>query len=64
MGTEGCTDIAEWSSPEARWAHNPKVVGSNPASATIKPSDSFELDGFLYIKIGISFPFISFSNIF
>ena len=26
--------IAEWSSPVARWAHNPKVVGSNPASAT------------------------------
>ena len=27
--------IAEWSSPVARRAHNPKVVGSNPASATI-----------------------------
>ena len=27
--------IAEWSSLVARWAHNPKVVGSNPASATI-----------------------------
>ncbi len=26
--------IAEWSSSVARWAHNPKVVGSNPASAT------------------------------
>ena len=26
--------IAEWSSPVARRAHNPKVVGSNPASAT------------------------------
>ena len=26
--------IAEWSSLVARWAHNPKVVGSNPASAT------------------------------
>ena len=25
---------AEWSSLVARWAHNPKVVGSNPASAT------------------------------
>ena len=25
---------AEWSSQEARWAHNPKVAGSNPASAT------------------------------
>ena len=28
------THIAEWSSPVARRAHNPKVVGSNPASAT------------------------------
>ena len=27
--------IAEWSSLVARWAHNPKAVGSNPASATI-----------------------------
>ena len=27
--------IAGWSSPVARWAHNPKVVGSNPAPATI-----------------------------
>ena len=27
-------NIAEWSSSVARWAHNPKVVGSNPASAT------------------------------
>ena len=26
--------IAEWSSPEARQAHNLKVAGSNPASAT------------------------------
>ena len=28
--------IAEWSNPVARRAHNPKVVGSNPASATKK----------------------------
>ena len=27
--------IAEWSSLVARRAHNPKVVGSNPSSATI-----------------------------
>src|SRR5882762_4230117 len=27
---------AGWSSPVARWAHNPKVAGSNPAPATIK----------------------------
>jgi hypothetical protein len=25
---------AGWSSPVARWAHNPKVAGSNPAPAT------------------------------
>jgi hypothetical protein len=28
--------IAGWSSPVARWAHNPKVAGSNPAPATPK----------------------------
>ncbi len=27
--------VAGWSSPVARRAHNPKVVGSNPAPATI-----------------------------
>ena len=27
--------IAEWSNLVARWAHNPEVVGSNPASATM-----------------------------
>ena len=29
--------IAGWSSPVARRAHNPKVVGSNPAPATMVP---------------------------
>ena len=28
------TSDAGWSSPVARWAHNPKVVGSNPTPAT------------------------------
>ena len=28
------TIIAGWSNPEARRAHNPKVVGSNPTPAT------------------------------
>jgi len=28
------TDSAGWSSPVARWAHNPKAAGSNPAPAT------------------------------
>ena len=35
---QGSTPIyignAGWSSPVARWAHNPKVAGSNPAPAT------------------------------
>src|SRR5687767_15113181 len=30
-----CFPDAGWSSPVARWAHNPKVAGSNPAPATI-----------------------------
>ena len=29
--------IAGWSSLVARWAHNPKVVGSNPSPATMVP---------------------------
>ena len=29
------SNIAGWSSPVARWAHNPKVRGSNPLPATI-----------------------------
>src|SRR5438477_11868644 len=28
------TNVAGWSSLVARWAHNPKVAGSNPAPAT------------------------------
>jgi hypothetical protein len=30
------SNIAGWSSLVARWAHNPKVVGSNPTPATIE----------------------------
>ena len=30
----GYTANAGWSSLVARWAHNPKVAGSNPAPAT------------------------------
>ena len=35
-----CKKIARSGAVVARWAHNPKVVGSNPASATkmISPS--------------------------
>lgn len=35
--------IAGWSRWKARWAHNPKVVGSNPIPATIVPEMRFEL---------------------
>ena len=31
---QGSFSDAGWSSPVARWAHNPKVAGSNPAPAT------------------------------
>ena len=39
MGVFGIADNldAGWSSPVARWAHNPKVAGSNPAPATNLP---------------------------
>ena len=30
--------VAGWSSSVARWAHNPEVVGSNPAPATNEKS--------------------------
>ena len=33
---------AGWSSPVARWAHNPKVAGSNPAPATKLTISEFE----------------------
>ena len=33
--------IAGWSSQVARRAHNPKVVGSNPAPATIMKSRGY-----------------------
>ena len=43
--------IAGWSSPVARWAHNPKVSGSNPDPATnkspLKMQNSAFLGGFL-----------------
>ena len=34
---------AGWSSPVARWAHNPKVAGSNPAPATKKFEAALQL---------------------
>ena len=41
-----CAFIAGWSSLVARRAHNPKVVGSNPAPATIRISNPLSA-GFL-----------------
>ena len=35
----------------ARWAHNPKVVGSSPAPATIKPFKYKNLEGFFYYPL-------------
>jgi hypothetical protein len=46
---------AGWSSLVARWAHNPKVAGSNPAPATnlLKPSFS-SLTSFLDLVYTLS----------
>ena len=38
----GSSGDAGWSSPVARWAHNPKVAGSNPAPATKFPFSIFD----------------------
>ncbi len=46
----GISYIAEWSSLVARWAHNPKVVGSNPSSA-IKNTEVFNFGIFLCFRI-------------
>ena len=37
---------AEWRSLVARWAHNPEVAGSNPASASRQ--NPFSIQGTLY----------------
>src|SRR2546428_10792694 len=42
-GSHGSVFGAGWSSPVARWAHNPKVAGSNPAPATNLTISKFEL---------------------
>ena len=42
-------NIAEWSSPVARRAHNPKVVGSNPASATTQSLNVLRSDFFFFL---------------
>src|ERR1700730_17938324 len=44
---------AGWSSLVARWAHNPKVGGSNPSPATNPPSFQFNLlEAFLTSRSG------------
>ena len=47
-------NIAGWSSLVARRAHNPKVVGSNPAPATTKQVEFFEFNLLfcVHIKVG------------
>ena len=43
--------IAGWSSPVARQAHNLKVAGSNPAPATnLNPCKSMDCWGFLLVR--------------
>ena len=43
--------VAEWSSSVARRAHNPKVDGSNPSSATSEALDLIRAIGFSAIFI-------------
>jgi hypothetical protein len=42
-------NIAGWSSLVARRAHNPKVVGSNPAPATTKQVEFFKFNLFFFV---------------
>jgi hypothetical protein len=44
--------VAGWSSLVARWAHNPKVVGSNPAPATkFMMNEPVDNDGLFYSPV-------------
>ena len=43
--------IAGWSSPVARQAHNLKVVGSNPAPATIIHLNPLIFLGFIFLFV-------------
>ena len=56
--------IAGWSSPVARWAHNPKVAGSNPVPATNFLGDVAQLGEHLICIQGVagSTPVISTSS--
>ena len=46
--------IAGWSSPVARWAHNPKVAGSNPVPATNLLGDVAQLGEHLICIQGVA----------
>jgi hypothetical protein len=46
---------AEWSSPVARRAHNPKVGGSNPPSATINMYANVDCE--TSVRIGVYFTY-------
>ena len=48
-------NIAGWSSSVARRAHNPKVVGSNPAPATKQLYDKFYFGAYHSIKQSVQF---------
>ena len=50
-----CYRVAGWSSSVARRAHNPKVVGSNPAPATRKIK-GFRFSSEAFFRCGIFFP--------
>ena len=43
--------IAGWSSLVARWAHNPKVGGSNPSPATKKTVTQIVITVFLFLLL-------------
>ena len=60
---EGKQNSAEWSSLVARRAHNPKVVGSNPASATTKPVNQW-LAGFFVRAYKMFLVDVDFYNVF
>ena len=49
--TKGAPDSAGWSSLVARRAHNPEVVGSNPAPATKSPAQRLRPLSFFLFKI-------------
>ena len=46
-------NIAEWSSLVARRAHNPKVVGSNPASAIFKSLEVLVISRLFYVLFSV-----------